>query len=111
MSRPRLIAVAALAASCVSVSAATAPANDRSGKDVVEAGKRLGLQTVLAAMQILDQSLSRMRMSTQARILAELALVRRKIGWPTLRPPATPQAPATMIPTIQFLLAATTVPV
>jgi DNA polymerase-3 subunit gamma/tau len=44
--------------------------------DVIEAGRRLGLQTILAVMQILDQSLSRMRFSTQARILAELALVR-----------------------------------
>jgi DNA polymerase-3 subunit gamma/tau len=47
----------------------------RSG-EVAEAGKRLGLQTILAAMQILDQTLSRMRVSTQARVLAELALVR-----------------------------------
>jgi DNA polymerase-3 subunit gamma/tau len=45
-------------------------------KDIVEAGKKLGLQTILAMMQILDQTLSRMRYSTQARILAELALVR-----------------------------------
>jgi DNA polymerase III subunit gamma/tau len=43
---------------------------------VVEAGKRLGLDTLLAVMQILDQTLSRMRYSTQGRILAELALVR-----------------------------------
>ena len=44
--------------------------------DVIEAGRRLGLQTILAVMQILDQTLSRLRYSTQARILAELALVR-----------------------------------
>ncbi len=44
--------------------------------DVIEAGQRLGLQTILAVMQILDQTLSRMKYSTQARILAELALVR-----------------------------------
>ena len=43
---------------------------------MVEAGKRLGLDTLLAIMQILDQTLSRMRYSTQGRILAELALVR-----------------------------------
>ena len=43
---------------------------------VVEAGKRLGVDTLLAIMQILDQTLSRMRYSTQGRILAELALVR-----------------------------------
>jgi DNA polymerase III subunit gamma/tau len=45
-------------------------------KDVTEAGRRLGLQTILAVMQILDQTLARMKYSTQARILAELALVR-----------------------------------
>ncbi len=44
--------------------------------EVIDAGQRLGLQTILAAMQILDQTLSRMKYSTQARILAELALVR-----------------------------------
>ncbi|MEN6457737.1 MAG: DNA polymerase III subunit gamma/tau [Thermoguttaceae bacterium] len=43
---------------------------------VLEAGKQLGLNTLLAVMQILDQTLSRMRYSTQGRILAELALVR-----------------------------------
>ena len=43
---------------------------------VVEAGNRWGLDTLLAVMQILDQTLSRMRYSTQGRILAELALVR-----------------------------------
>jgi DNA polymerase III subunit gamma/tau len=43
---------------------------------VVEAAKRLGLETLLAILQILDQTLSRMRYSTQGRILAELALVR-----------------------------------
>ncbi len=49
------------------------PANRQ---QVVEYGKQLGLETVLAVMQILDQTLSRMRYSSQARILAELALVR-----------------------------------
>lgn len=43
---------------------------------VAEVGKRLGLTTVLAVMQILDQTLSRLRYSTQGRTLAELALVR-----------------------------------
>jgi len=51
-------------------------ASPSSSRDVAEAGKRLGLQTILAAMQILDQSLSRLRFSTQSRILAELALVK-----------------------------------
>ena len=47
-----------------------------SSQQVVEAGKRLGLPTILAAMQILDQTLARLRYSTQGRILAELALLR-----------------------------------
>jgi len=48
-----------------------------SAKDeVLRVGTRLGLHTMLAAMQILDHTLSRLRQSTQARILAELALVR-----------------------------------
>jgi DNA polymerase-3 subunit gamma/tau len=51
-------------------------ASTASSGNVVEAGQRLGLQTILAVMQILDQALSRMKYSTQARILAELALVR-----------------------------------
>jgi DNA polymerase-3 subunit gamma/tau len=37
---------------------------------------RLGLETVLAAMQILDQTLARLRYSTQGRVVAELAVVR-----------------------------------
>ena len=45
-------------------------------EEVAAAGKRLGLTTVLAVMQILDHALARMRFSTQSRILAELALVR-----------------------------------
>ncbi|MEN6407811.1 MAG: DNA polymerase III subunit gamma/tau [Thermoguttaceae bacterium] len=45
-------------------------------EQVAAAGRRLGLDTLLAIMQILDQTLSRMRYSTQGRILAELALVR-----------------------------------
>ena len=40
-----------------------------SADDVVSAGKQLGLNTLLAIMQILDQTLSRMRYSTQGRIL------------------------------------------
>ncbi|MFH1264496.1 MAG: DNA polymerase III subunit gamma/tau, partial [Planctomycetota bacterium] len=48
-----------------------------SGRDeVARVGNQLGLQTLLAAMQILEQTLSRLRQSTQGRILAELALVR-----------------------------------
>lgn len=43
---------------------------------VQAAGKNLGLETVLAILQILDQTLARMRYSTHRRTLAELALVR-----------------------------------
>ena len=43
---------------------------------VAEAGRSLGLQTTLAAMQILDETLARLRESTQTRVLADLALVR-----------------------------------
>ncbi len=45
-------------------------------EEVAELGRRLGLQNTLAAMQILDQALSRLRYSTQGRILTELAVVR-----------------------------------
>ena len=48
--------------------------SDRSG--VEEAGQQLGLETVLAVMQILDQTLARLRYSTHGRILAEVALLR-----------------------------------
>jgi DNA polymerase-3 subunit gamma/tau len=47
-----------------------------SHEEVAAAGQQLGLTTILAMMQILEQTLSRLRYSTQARILAELALVR-----------------------------------
>ncbi len=43
---------------------------------VCEAGQRWGLETALAALQILDQALTRMRQSTQVRTLLEIALVR-----------------------------------
>src|SRR5208282_5663736 len=49
-------------------------ASTANGRGVIDAGQRLGLQTILAVMQILDQALSRMKFNTQARILAELAL-------------------------------------
>jgi DNA polymerase-3 subunit gamma/tau len=51
-------------------------ASPSSQEQVVEAGQRLGLETILASMQILDQTLARLRYSTQGRILAELAIVR-----------------------------------
>jgi DNA polymerase-3 subunit gamma/tau len=43
---------------------------------VLAAGRRLGLETVLAMMEILDQAIARLRYSSHGRILAELALVR-----------------------------------
>jgi DNA polymerase-3 subunit gamma/tau len=43
---------------------------------IVKLGKQLGLETILAAMQVLDQALARMRFSTQTRLVAELAVVR-----------------------------------
>ena len=41
-----------------------------------EAAARFGLETILAALQILDHTLSRLRVSTHRRTLAELAIVR-----------------------------------
>ncbi len=43
---------------------------------VADLGGKLGLATIIAAMQIIDSALGRMRYSTQTRIIAELALVR-----------------------------------
>jgi DNA polymerase III subunit gamma/tau len=47
-----------------------------SAEEISAGGKKLGLHTLLAMMQILDQASARMRLSAQGRILAELALVR-----------------------------------
>lgn len=47
------------------------------GRDaVLQASRRLGVETLLAVMQILDQTMARLRYSTHVRVLAELALVR-----------------------------------
>ncbi len=43
---------------------------------IIAVSQNLGTETILAMMQILDQTLSRMRVTTHRRILAELALVR-----------------------------------
>lgn len=48
----------------------------RRADEVAAVGRRLGLDTLLAAMQILDHALARMQYSTQGRVLAEMALVR-----------------------------------
>lgn len=50
------------------------PASDHAG--LRETGQQLGLETLLAAVQILDQCLIRMRQSTHVRTLLEIALVR-----------------------------------
>lgn len=50
---------------------------DPVGREQVNAAaKRLGMETILAILQIIEQTLWRLRFSTQARTLAELALVR-----------------------------------
>jgi len=46
------------------------------GVDLGTLGRELGTSTVLAMLQILDQSLSRMRVSGHAAVLAEMAVVR-----------------------------------
>ena len=43
---------------------------------IADAAKRWGVETILAAVQILDQTLARMRQSVHVRTLAEMALVR-----------------------------------
>ncbi len=45
-------------------------------EQLAAAGKQLGLETILAIMQVIDHTLSRLRYSTQSRTLAEVALVR-----------------------------------
>ena len=46
------------------------------GATAVQIAGQLGLETTMAAMQILDQTMARLRYSTQGRVLLELALVR-----------------------------------
>ncbi len=45
-------------------------------QQAVDTGRRLGCDTVLALIQVVDQTISRMRYSTYGRTLAELAVVR-----------------------------------
>ncbi len=63
-----------LAAGCPADMLLFAPS--RQAAEVAAVGRRLGLDTLLAAMQILDHTLARMQYSTQGRVLAEMALVR-----------------------------------
>jgi DNA polymerase III subunit gamma/tau len=44
--------------------------------DVIEVGRKLGLSTVLAIGQILDQTAARMRISVHGRVLVEMGIVR-----------------------------------
>ncbi|MEM9657384.1 MAG: DNA polymerase III subunit gamma/tau [Planctomycetota bacterium] len=44
--------------------------------EVRQVGEQLGVQTLLAISQILDQTAARLRLSTQGRTLAEMAIVR-----------------------------------
>jgi DNA polymerase-3 subunit gamma/tau len=44
--------------------------------ELLEAGARFGLETVLAGFEILDRAVTRMRQSTQPRMLLEIAIVR-----------------------------------
>ena len=46
------------------------------GIDLAAIGRSLGTETVLAMLQIVDQTLARMRTSGHAAILAEMAIVR-----------------------------------
>ncbi|WP_428308285.1 DNA polymerase III subunit gamma/tau [Lacipirellula sp.] len=45
-------------------------------EEMLSVGQRLGVQTLLAISQVLDQTAARLRVSTQVRTLAEMALVR-----------------------------------
>jgi DNA polymerase III subunit gamma/tau len=44
--------------------------------ELVESGRRLGMEAILAMMQVVDSAMARLRYSTHPRTLAELALVR-----------------------------------
>jgi DNA polymerase-3 subunit gamma/tau len=45
-------------------------------QQLAESSREIGLETILAIMQILDHTLSRLRYSTQSRTLTEMAIVR-----------------------------------
>ena len=65
---------------CLVASVGCGPAlllqGDGLGIDLAVTGRLLGTETILAMLQILDQSLSRMRTSGHAGVLAEMAVVR-----------------------------------
>jgi DNA polymerase-3 subunit gamma/tau len=64
-----MTAVGCPSASLLHTSAADQP-------KLAEVSRKLGLETVLGILQILDQTLARLRYSTQSRTLAEMSLVR-----------------------------------
>ncbi len=66
--------VMAAAVGCPAESFLHTSPSEREG--IAASAQRLGLETTLAVMQILDHTLSRLRFSTHGRTLAELALVR-----------------------------------
>jgi DNA polymerase-3 subunit gamma/tau len=51
-------------------------ASGESHPEIARAAGQLGLETILAMIQIVEQSLNRLRYSTQGRILLEIAIVR-----------------------------------
>ena len=51
-------------------------AGDGCGVDLAALGRETGTETLLAMLQIVDQALARMRQSTHAAVLAEMAVVR-----------------------------------
>ena len=51
-------------------------AGDGCGVDLAALGRETGTETLLAMLQIVDQALARMRQSTHATVLAEMAVVR-----------------------------------
>ena len=73
---------------------------------LLAAGQRLGTETTLAVIQILDEAITKMRLSTHTRTLLEIALVRicqlesldeladlvAQLKFGAIRPPAAPKA-------------------
>jgi DNA polymerase-3 subunit gamma/tau len=51
-------------------------ASPESQAEIARAARQLGLETILAMVQIVEQTLNRLRYSTQGRILLEIAIVR-----------------------------------